>query len=401
MHTIAMILGTRPEAIKMSPVIAALKQQRGVQCRVCVTGQHREMVDPILEAFGIVPDSALNIMTHDQTLAGLTARALTSVDEYLAIQRPDLVLVQGDTTTVFSATLASFYQHVPVGHVEAGLRTGTMSAPWPEEANRVLTARLASLHFAPTQRAMENLIAEGVRESSITVTGNTVVDALLLAVEQVRENATHVEQGLAPYRRLRDAVLGSQAPLVLITGHRRENFGPGLQSICDAIRQLAGDFPDVQFVYPVHLNPNVRRTVERVLGAGSQQTPPNVHLIEPLSYFPFVALMDRATLILTDSGGIQEEAPSLGKPVLVMRTSTERPEAISAGAGRVVGTETGAIVQHVARLLTDPAARREMTVDRNPFGDGHASHRIVRRCVEFLESVRTPASPEAFPISTR
>lgn len=388
MHTIAVIIGTRPEAIKMSPVVRALKSQPRLRARVCVTGQHREMVDPILDAFGIVPDGALNVMERDQTLAALTSRAVLGVDTYLRQERPDLVLVQGDTTTVLSATLAAFYLKIPVGHVEAGLRTGTLTAPWPEEANRVLTTRLAALHFAPTETARTNLLREGVPDATIAVTGNTVVDALLVAVQHVRENPAQIESALAPYPELL-TTFRSPVRFVLITGHRRENFGAGLQNICESIRALARRFPDVQFVYPVHLNPNVRRTVEQVLGAGSDGKPRNVHLIEPVSYLPFVGLMERATLILTDSGGIQEEAPTLGKPVLVMREATERPEAIAAGTARIVGADSAKIIHNVALLLSDDREYRMMAVARNPYGDGKASERIVSRCLEFLESRTT------------
>jgi UDP-N-acetylglucosamine 2-epimerase (non-hydrolysing) len=337
-------------------------------------------------------------MEPDQSLASLTARAITAVDDHLRAQRSDLVLVQGDTTTVLSATLAAFYQHIPVGHVEAGLRTGTLSAPWPEEANRVLTTRLASLHFAPTEQARANLLLEGVPDRSILVTGNTVIDALLLAVERLRYDSSAIDQALLRHPRLQTA-FGSASRLVLITGHRRENFGPGLQNICEAIRHLADEFADVHFVYPVHLNPNVRRTVDQLLGSGRPSTPANIHLIDPVSYLPFVALMNRSTLILTDSGGIQEEAPSLGKPVLVMREATERPEAVAAGAAVVVGTESARIIESVRRLLTDETAYRKMAVARNPFGDGMASDRIVDRCTQFLEMARTPASQAGYELS--
>ncbi len=388
MHTIAVIIGTRPEAIKMSPVVKALKSEPQVRCRVCVTGQHREMVDPILEAFGIVPDAALRVMERDQSLAALTSRAVLGVDKYLREEQPDLVLVQGDTTTVLSATLAAFYLKVPVGHVEAGLRTGTLTAPWPEEANRVLTTRLAALHFAPTEAARANLLRESVADQTITVTGNTVVDALLLAVQHVHENPSQIDGALARYPVLSNA-FRSPSRFVLITGHRRENFGAGLENICEAIRTLARRFRDVHFVYPVHLNPNVRRTVDEVLGPVSHGTSRNVHLIEPVSYLPFVALMERSTLILTDSGGIQEEAPTLGKPVLVMREATERPEAIAAGTAKIVGADSARIIENVSLLLSDEHAYRSMAVARNPFGDGTASDRIVSRCLEFLESRTT------------
>ena len=398
MFTVTVILGTRPEAIKMSPVIRALKEQPSVRCHLCVTGQHREMVDPILQAFAIVPDSALNVMQPDQSLASLTARAITAVDHHLRAHSTNLVLVQGDTTTVLSATLAAFYQHVPVAHVEAGLRTGTLSAPWPEEANRVLTTRLASLHFAPTETARANLLAEGVPDRSISVTGNTVIDAVLLAVEHLSRDSSAIDQALLEHPRLQSA-FHSRQRMVLITGHRRENFGTGLRNICAAIRNLAAEFADVHFVYPVHLNPNVRRTVDELLGAGHLGTPPNVHLIDPVGYLPFVALMNRSTLILTDSGGVQEEAPSLGKPVLVMRDATERPEAVACGAAVVVGTESVRIIDYVRRLLTDEMTYREMAVARNPFGDGKASGRIVERCLQFLHMRQTPASEAVHALS--
>jgi UDP-N-acetylglucosamine 2-epimerase (non-hydrolysing) len=380
---ISVIFGTRPEAIKLAPVILLLKKEPDIQCHVCVTGQHRQMLDQVLEVFEITPDADLNLMLPNQSLGGLTARAMEALDKYLAVEKPDLVLVQGDTTTVLCAALAAFYHKIPVGHVEAGLRTGNMQSPWPEEANRVLATRLATLHFAPTETNRENLLQEGVPENQIIVTGNTVIDALFLALEKVRRHPPQIP-GLPDF--LQPSSLGQQVPplpsrLVLITGHRRENFGDGFENICCAIAKLAGRFPDVHFVYPVHLNPNVREPVQRILGLASPNVKiQNVHLIEPLSYLPFVALMNRATLILTDSGGVQEEAPSLGKPVLVMRDTTERPEAVTAGTVKLVGTSVEAIYAETARLLTDSAACEQMRRTHNPYGDGMAAPRIVEGC---------------------
>jgi UDP-N-acetylglucosamine 2-epimerase len=372
---VSVLFGTRPEAIKLAPVILALRDEPEIDCRVCVTAQHRQMVDQVLEAFGLVPDADLDLMRPGQTLAGLTARSVEAIDAYLADERPDLVLVQGDTTTVLCASLAAFYRKVPVGHVEAGLRTGDMAAPWPEEANRVLTTRLAALHFAPTERSRRNLLAEGVPADRVFLTGNTVVDALLMALGKVRA-APPAIPGLPAAL----TAPGGAKTLVLITGHRRENFGDGFESICAAIRELARLFPDAAFVYPVHLNPSVRDPVRRILGASPGG---NVHLIEPLGYLEFVALMARSTLILTDSGGVQEEAPSLGKPVLVMRETTERPEAVDAGTVRLVGTDERTIVAETSRLLNDPAAHAAMTRAHNPYGDGLAAGRIVAACLEF------------------
>jgi UDP-N-acetylglucosamine 2-epimerase (non-hydrolysing) len=330
---------------------------------------------------GIQPDADLDLMRTDQTLADLTARALTGIDSYLAEDRPDLVLVQGDTTTVFCATLASFYRRIPVGHVEAGLRTGDLSAPWPEEANRVLTTRLAALHFAPTRWSRDNLRREGVPAKNIKVTGNPVIDALFLARERTESEAGKGIEGLP------SAWFGPKSAglprIVLITGHRRESFGEGFEGICQAIATLAREHPEVQFVYPVHLNPNVREPVNRLLG-GKNGGLTNVHLLEPLSYLPFVRLMARSHLVLTDSGGIQEEAPGLGKPVFVMRTTTERPEGVAAGTVRLVGTDRKSIVREVGRLLKSDTAYRAMACRRNPYGDGRASERIVKACLDFL-----------------
>lgn len=370
MKKISIIFGTRPEAIKLAPVILALKQHSAFDCRVCVTAQHREMLDQVMEAFEIVPDTDLNLMQPNQTLGALTARAIEGLDTYLASEKPDMILIQGDTTTVFCAALAAFYNHVPVGHVEAGLRTGDLSAPWPEEANRVLASRLTALHFAPTETSRGNLLKEGVSVDRVFVTGNTVIDALFLALEAVRNNPP-----LIPGLGSGENANWNGAPVVLITGHRRESFGPKFESICQSIAELGRRFPQTQFVYPVHLNPNVRGPVNRILGKTSND---NIHLIDPLPDPPFVHLMDRASVILTDSGGIQEEAPSLGKPVLVMRDKTERPEGLASGNVALVGTNYEKIVAEVSLLLMDKNAYAKMSSARNPYGDGKASQRIVQ-----------------------
>ncbi len=363
------VFGTRPEAIKMAPVVQAIADAPDLDGRVCVTAQHRGMLDAALDVFGIVPDHDLDLMQPGQDLTDLTSRVLLGLREVLRAERPDVVLVHGDTTTTLAASLAAFYARVPIGHVEAGLRTGDLSAPWPEEANRVLADRLCRWHFAPTERARDALLAEGAAPGGIHVTGNTVIDALLWVRDRV---------AAADPRSWRDALgaawplLGDDRPLVLITGHRRESFGEGFARICAAIRALALERPDVAFVYPVHLNPSVQAPVHGTLG-----DLPNVYLLAPLDYPPFVRLMDRATLILTDSGGVQEEAPSLGKPVLVMRETTERPEGVAAGTVRLVGTDPTAIRDGVLTLLTDPAAYAAMRRAHNPYGDGRAAERIV------------------------
>jgi UDP-N-acetylglucosamine 2-epimerase (non-hydrolysing) len=368
MKRIALIFGTRPEAIKLAPVALALAGAPDLACHVCVTAQHRRMLDQVLDAFALTPDADLDLMRPDQALADLTARAVAGVDAYLRDHRPDLVLVQGDTTTVFCAALAAFYRGVPVGHVEAGLRTGDLAAPFPEEANRVLTSRLADLHFAPTASARDNLLREDVPAERIHVTGNTVIDALRLALARVREDPPAVP-GLAA------DVLDGGAPLVLITGHRRENFGPGFEAVCRALARLADAFPDHALVYPVHLNPNVQDPVRRLLGGRG-----NVHLIDPVPYLPFVRLLDASRLIVTDSGGVQEEAPGLGKPVLVTREKTERPEAVAAGTVKLVGTDGDRLFAEASRLLQDEGARAEMARAVNPYGDGKAAGRIVEIC---------------------
>jgi UDP-N-acetylglucosamine 2-epimerase (non-hydrolysing) len=377
MSLISCIFGTRPEAIKLAPVILALRQQPGLDVHLCVTAQHRQMLDQVLSVFDLNPDADFDLMQSNQTLGGFTARAIAAVDGYLTQTKPDLVIVQGDTTTVFCATLAAFYHHIPVAHVEAGLRTGDLQAPWPEEANRVLTSRLARLHFAPTALSRQNLRREGIPEAHIFVTGNPVIDALFLARARAAAEKPTVA-GLPGF--LQPAETGTTRT-VLITGHRRENFGAGFDEICRGIARLAESFPEVHFIYPVHLNPRVREPVHRILDPGRHA---NLHLIEPLPYLPFVALMHAATLILTDSGGVQEEAPSLGKPVLVMRDVTERPEAVEAGTVKLVGPHADGIHDQASRLLTDAQAYAAMTRAHNPYGDGKAAGRIADHCAQYL-----------------
>ncbi|WP_406857103.1 UDP-N-acetylglucosamine 2-epimerase (non-hydrolyzing) [Alsobacter sp. KACC 23698] len=361
----SIIFGTRPEAIKLAPVILALNRDDRFAPHLCVTGQHREMLDQVMDVFELQADVDLSIMRADQSLSGLTARALCELDHYLENNRPDLVIVQGDTTTAFCAALSAFYRRIPIAHVEAGLRTGHRFAPFPEEINRVLVSQVADWHFAPTQAAVDNLLQAGLAHDHIFLTGNTVIDALQLAVEKVRRQAPNVE-GVAA------EIMHSNRRMVLITGHRRENFGRPFEEVCRAIAGLAETFQDVAFVYPVHLNPNVREPVHRLLNDHD-----NIVLIEPLPYLAFIALMDRATVVLTDSGGVQEEAPSLGKPVLVMRERTERPEAVAAGTAKLVGTDAPAIHKAVADLLTDKAVYERMSHAVNPYGDGRATERIV------------------------
>jgi UDP-N-acetylglucosamine 2-epimerase (non-hydrolysing) len=364
---VLLTFGTRPEAIKMAPLVQRLKRDPHIDCKVCVTGQHREMLDQVLALFDIKPDFDLNIMKRGQDLYDVTTSILAGMRGVLDEAKPDMVLVHGDTTTTMAATLAAFYKRIAVGHVEAGLRTGNLLSPWPEEANRKLTGALTALHFAPTERARKNLLAEGLSDTSIVVTGNTVIDALLhvrarLANDEVLRNEA---QRMLP-------TLDRGRRLVLVTGHRRESFGDGFERICTALAQLAHAYPDVDVVYPMHLNPSVREPVNRLLTGI-----PNVHLIEPLDYLPFVSLMDRAYLILTDSGGIQEEAPSLRKPVLVMRDTTERQEAVDAGVVQLVGTDVRAIVDSVSCLLEDEATYAAMSRGDNPYGDGNACDRIA------------------------
>lgn len=369
MKKISVIFGTRPEAIKMAPVVIALKNSPDIDCNVCVTAQHRQMLDQVLEIFDITPDCDLNLMTPNQSLSGLTSRAIAAIDEYLSIEKPDIVLVQGDTTTVLSASIAAFYHKIPVGHIEAGLRTGNMLSPWPEEANRVLTTRLATWHFSPTELNKQNLLKEGIPSENIFITGNTVIDALFIALDKIKNNPVPI-LGLPS-----DSLdfLGNKR-MILITGHRRENFGDGFENICQSIAQLAETFTDVHFIYPVHLNPNVREPVNRILNTQKYK---NIHLIEPQAYLQFVALMNRAYIILTDSGGVQEEAPSLGKPVLVMRDTTERPEAVLAGTVKLVGTDREIIVKETSNLLTSSVMYEKMSKSHNPYGDGKASEKIL------------------------
>jgi len=361
------VFGTRPEAIKMAPLVKLLEQQQDIESVVCVTAQHRQMLDQVLELFDIKPAHDLNIMKPGQTLAGITTEILNRIEVVLTQEKPDLILVHGDTSTTFATALAAYYHRIAVGHVEAGLRTGDIYSPWPEEANRKLTGALAKLHFAPTEQSKNNLLSENVDPVGITVTGNTVIDALLWVKAKLEE-----DQALSQSLSDRFPFLRDNRKLVLITGHRRENFGDGFERICSAIKSLAVKFPDADFVYPVHLNPNVREPVGRILDGVS-----NVHLVEPQDYLPFVYLMTRSTVILTDSGGIQEEAPSLGKPVLVMRDTTERPEAVAAGTVRLVGTNMERIKNEVSLLLTDEQAYNEMSFAHNPYGDGKACERIV------------------------
>lgn len=360
------VFGTRPEAIKMAPLALQLAADDRFEAKVCVTGQHREMLDQVLELFELKPDYDLNIMKPGQDLTDVTAGILTRLKSVLAEFKPDIVLVHGDTATTFAASLAAYYQQIAVAHVEAGLRTGNIYSPWPEEGNRKLTGALATLHFAPTATSKQNLLREGVPESAISVTGNTVIDALLDVVNKLDTNETLRQQFSEQF-----SFLHSDKKLILVTGHRRESFGGGFERICQALVNTAKAHPDVEVLYPVHLNPNVREPVNRLL-----QGIDNVHLIEPLDYLPFVYLMNRAHIILTDSGGIQEEAPSLGKPVLVMRDTTERPEAVEAGTVKLVGTEITAIVDSLEELLSDKVAYEQMSRAHNPYGDGQACGRV-------------------------
>lgn len=359
-----LIMGTRPEAIKMAPVVQRCRETPGVEPIVCFTGQHREMLAQVADYFQITPDLDLDVMRPNQTLAALTCRCLDGLDSAIAKFDPDYVVAQGDTTTVMAASLAAFYRRVPFVHVEAGLRTGDLYSPWPEEFNRRIPAITAALHCAPTEPSAANLRREGVPNQKISVTGNTVIDALLWTAARERLQGDHW--------RSKHAELGKDR-LVLITGHRRENFGEKFESVCLAIADLADAFPHMQFVYPVHLNPNVREPVFRILSGRT-----NVRLIEPVAYPEFVWLMDRSHLILTDSGGVQEEAPSLGKPVLVLRDTTERPEAVEAGGVTLVGTDRRAIVTEAKKLLTDQAAYNRHQIVQNPYGDGHAAERIIK-----------------------
>jgi UDP-N-acetylglucosamine 2-epimerase (non-hydrolysing) len=367
---VMLVFGTRPEAIKMAPLVKGLQAQAGqIDTVVCVTAQHREMLDQVLKLFEIEPQHDLNIMKPGQDLFDITGNILAGLKPVLLEEQPDLVLVHGDTTTTLAASLAAYYARVPVGHVEAGLRTGNKLAPYPEEMNRRLTGAIADVHYAPTTAAQANLLREGVSPASVLVTGNTVIDALLAVVHKLRH-----DEAAQRVLRERFAFLNPARRLILVTGHRRENFGEGFQNICMALADIAAEHPDVEILYPVHLNPNVRQPVSQILAARQLN---NVHLIDPVDYLPFVYLMDRSHLIITDSGGVQEEAPSLGKPVLVMRDTTERPEAVDAGTVRLVGTSRERIVSETRRLLQDESAYTAMSRAHNPYGDGKAVQRIV------------------------
>ena len=378
MKKILIVFGTRPEAIKMCPLVKEFqKYPDSFDTVVCVTGQHREMLDQVLRIFDVVPDYDLNIMKQGQDLYDVTSRVLTGMRDVLDEVKPDVVLVHGDTTTSTAAALAAFYRQIPVGHVEAGLRTHNIYSPWPEEMNRQITGRIATYDFSPTPLSRQNLLDEGVSPDKIIITGNTVIDALQMVVARIKGDARQQEK--LTEQLLHAGYDVSRAKrLVLITGHRRENFGDGFINICTAIRDLAAKYPEVDFVYPMHLNPNVRKPIHKVYGDNLKDLG-NLFFIEPLEYLDFVFLMEKSTLVLTDSGGIQEEAPGLGKPVLVMRDTTERPEALEAGTVKLVGTDYDRIVGEVSRLLDDPAAYDAMSHAVNPYGDGHACERIVEK----------------------
>lgn len=365
------VFGTRPEAIKMAPLVHALEADERFEAKCCVTAQHREMLDQVLELFEIVPDYDLNLMQPGQSLNDITARILLELKPVLQEFKPDIVLVHGDTATTFAASLAAYFEQIAVGHVEAGLRTGNIYSPWPEEGNRRLTGALAKFHFAPTCTSKLNLLKENLAEQDISVTGNTVIDALLMVQEKIYSDVK-----LNKKLRSQFPFLDEERKLILVTGHRRESFGDGFDRICEALAITAKQHPEVQILYPMHLNPNVREPVNRILSGLD-----NVYLIEPQQYLPFVYLMTFADVILTDSGGIQEEAPSLGKPVLVMRETTERPEAVDAGTVKLVGTDVDKIVSNLHVLLTDNSAYQEMSFAHNPYGDGKACQRILDRLV--------------------
>ena len=406
MKKVMLVFGTRPEAIKMAPLVKEFQKYPDMfETVVCVTGQHREMLDQVLHLFEITPDYDLNIMKQGQDLYDVTSRVLTGMRDVLQESKPDLVLVHGDTSTSTAAALAAFYKQIPVGHIEAGLRTHNIYSPWPEEMNRQITGRLAAWHFAPTQLSRQNLLREGIDDNSIIVTGNTVIDALYAVIDKIKTNETLrnelnetlIQSGLPEtlvhaFMTQSPIHLATQSPglhvskspsrkLVLITGHRRENFGEGFINICKAIKTLAEKYPDVDFVYPMHLNPNVRKPIQEIFGEISlirdNSSNSNVFFIEPLDYLPFVYLMEKCTLVLTDSGGIQEEAPGLGKPVLVMRDTTERPEALDAGTVKLVGTNYELIVSEVSVLLDNPEYYNKMAQASNPYGDGKACERII------------------------
>lgn len=367
MKRVLVVFGTRPEAIKMAPLVKLLKNDKRFVTSVCITAQHRSMLDQVLDLFEISPDFDLDIMSPKQSLAVITSRILQGHEAVFEAAKPDIILVHGDTTTTFATTLAAYYHRIAVGHVEAGLRTGDLYSPWPEEGNRKLTGALTKYHFAPTGASRQNLLNENAPEENICVTGNTVIDSLLGIKDKIEQDAA-----LRSHLKTQFSFLDSEKRTILVTGHRRESFGGGFEAICSALAQISQKYSDVQIVYPVHLNPNVQKPVHEMLSGIS-----NIHLIDPLSYLPFVYLMMRSDLILTDSGGIQEEAPSLGKPVLVMRNTTERPEAVEAGTVRLVGTDEELIVREVSILLTDAEVYGDMSRAHNPYGDGHACQRIA------------------------
>lgn len=391
---VMLVFGTRPEAIKVAPLVKAFQKHTDrFETIVCVTGQHREMLDQVLHLFDIKPDYDLNIMKQGQDLYDVTARVLTGLRDVLKEAKPDVVFVHGDTSTSMAAALAAFYQQIPVAHIEAGLRTHNIYSPWPEEMNRQITSRISAFNLAPTPLSKENLLKEGVDESTITVTGNTVIDALYLVLDKIKSDKslqseikeTLLESGL-PGVMIEDYMspLPNKRKLVLITGHRRENFGDGFINMCNAIKTLTEKYPDVDFIYPMHLNPNVRKPIKEIFGETAvsknieeKSSDSNIHFIEPLEYLPFVYLMNQSTLVLTDSGGIQEEAPGLGKPVLVMRDTTERPEAVDAGTVKLVGTNYELIVSETSRLLDDEEYYNTMSQANNPYGDGQACERII------------------------
>lgn len=371
MKKVLTVFGTRPEAIKMAPLVHALSESDQFDVRVCVTAQHREMLDQVLALFKIKPDFDLDIMKPGQTLNEVTSNILVNIKPILQSFKPDVVLVHGDTATTLATSLSAYYEQIPVGHVEAGLRTGNIYSPWPEEVNRKVTGCIAQYHFAPTEASQDNLLKENVEASSITVTGNTVVDALIQVAENIQD-----DDELNNSLRAEFSFLDDNKRLILVTGHRRESFGDGFERICEALAHIAQNYPDTQIVYPVHLNPNVQKPVNRLLADID-----NVYLIDPQDYLPFVYLMTRSYLILTDSGGIQEEAPSLGKPVLVMRDTTERPEAVTAGTVKLVGTDAQKIISEVTTLLNDEQAYKTMSRAHNPYGDGKACSRILQALV--------------------
>lgn len=381
MKKIMLVFGTRPEAIKMAPLVKAFQEKKDeFETIVCVTGQHREMLDQVLHLFDIKPDYDLNIMKQGQDLYDITSRVLLGMRDVFKVCRPDILFVHGDTTTSTAAALAGFYQQIPVAHIEAGLRTNDIYSPWPEEMNRQITGRIATYDFSPTQLSRKNLLKENVDDNKITVTGNTVIDALHLVTSKIKKDKILNEQLIKDLkvRGYNTQRLNDKKRLVLITGHRRENFGDGFLHICNAIKDLAAMHPDVDFVYPMHLNPNVRKPIHEVFGENLSNLD-NIFFIEPLEYLMFVFLMEKADIVLTDSGGIQEEAPGLGKPVLVMRDTTERPEAVEAGTVKLVGTNYQAIIDNVSRLLTDTTEYEKMSKANNPYGDGKACERIINK----------------------